>query len=78
MEHLSALGSIFIAMNSIGINVTVSPDDYDVATGEVTVDLSVGQYLIEMSPDDPRDANASDYYSGSDLLPNLNLGLCIR
>ena len=29
---------------------------------EVTVDLSVGQYLIEMSPDDPRDANASDYY----------------
>ncbi|RAH14247.1 MAG: hypothetical protein CMB20_003610 [Methanobacteriota archaeon] len=68
-------GFEIIAMNNIGINVSVSPDDYDVATGEVTVDLSVGQYLIEMSPDDPRDANASEYYSGSDLLPNLNLGL---
>ena len=63
------------SMNNIGLNVSVSESDYDITTGEVTVELSVGQYSVGMYPDNPRDENASDYYLQSDYLPNLNIGL---
>ena len=34
---------------------------YDAITGELTVELSVGSYIITMVEDDPRDENASDF-----------------
>jgi len=76
-ENGSAIMPAFdiVTMSGIGINATVTPDDYDLVTGEVTLELSVGQYTIELSPTLPTDENATDYYLQSDFIPNLNLGL---
>ena len=48
---------------------------YDSVTGELTVELSVGNYIIEMTEDNPRDENASDYRRFASALPNIDIGL---
>ena len=49
------------SINDFGIDVEVTEDMYDANTGELTVDLSVGAYIITLIEDDPRDENASDF-----------------
>ena len=47
---------------------------YD-ATTELTVDLSVGAYIITLIEDEPRDENASDFRKFASGLPSLDIGL---
>ena len=46
-----------------------------ITTGELTVELSVGNYIIDLFEDDPRDENASEYRLYSTGLPSIDIGL---
>ena len=48
---------------------------YNSTTGELTVELSVGNYIITMLEDDPRDENASDFRKFATGLPSIDIGL---
>ena len=48
---------------------------YDSQTGELTVGLSVGTYIINMVEDNPRDENASEFRKFSADLPTIEIGL---
>ena len=63
------------AINEFGLSLEVTEDMYDSQTGELTVDLSVGDYRIDMIADDPSDENATEYRRFANNLPNLNIGL---
>ena len=63
------------AINEFGLSLEVTEDMYDSQTGELTVNLSVGDYRIDIVADDPRDENATDYRRFANNLPNLNIGL---
>ena len=63
------------AVDNFGITIEVTEDMYDVVTGELAVDLSVGTYIVTMLEDDPRDENASDYNKYATGLPTITLGL---
>ena len=63
------------SVNEFGIDLQVTEEMYDNETGELTVELSVGNYIIELLEDDPRDENASDYRLYSTGLPNIDIGL---
>ncbi|MDC3298204.1 hypothetical protein OAU99_02385 [Candidatus Poseidoniaceae archaeon] len=63
------------AIDQFGIDVNVTNDMYDELTGELTVELSVGSYVIQMYEDSPRDENASEYRRISYVLPGLDIGL---
>ena len=63
------------SVNEYGIDVNVTEDMYDAVTGELTLDLSVGTYIIGMVEDDPSDENASDYRKFSSGLPTIDVGL---
>ena len=63
------------AVDEFGIDVNVTEDMYDAVTGELTVDLSVGTYIIEMAQDDPSNESASDYRKFSTGLPTIYVGL---
>lgn len=76
-ENGTAISPTFniTSVNDYGIDVNVTEDMYDAVTGELTVDLSVGTYIIGMVEDDPSDENASDYRKYSSGLPTINVGL---
>ena len=76
-ENGTAITPIFniTSIDEFGIDVNVTSDMYDVITGELTVELSVGNYIIEMYEDSPRDENASDYRRSTYSLPGLDVGL---
>ena len=63
------------SVNEFGIALQVTEEMYNNETGELTVELSVGNYIIELLEDDPRDENASDYRLYSTGLPNIDIGL---
>ena len=63
------------AVNEFGMDVQVTEDMYDGTTGELTVELSVGNYIIDLFEDDPRDENASEYRLYSTGLPSIDIGL---
>ena len=63
------------SVNEFGIDLQVTEEMYNNETGELTVELSVGNYIIELLEDDPRDENASDYRLYSTGLPNIDIGL---
>ena len=63
------------SINDFGLDLEVTEDMYDSVTGELTVELSVGNYIIEMAEDNPRDENASDYRLHASALPNIDIGL---
>ena len=63
------------SINEYGLDLEVTEDMYDSITGELTVELSVGSYVIEMFEDDPRDENASDYLRKATGLPSIEIGL---
>jgi asparagine N-glycosylation enzyme membrane subunit Stt3 len=63
------------SIDEFGIDVNVTSDMYDATSGELVVELSVGNYIIEMYADDPRDENASDYRRSTYSLPGLDIGL---
>ena len=63
------------SINDFGISLEVTEDMYDSQTGELTVDLSVGDYALVMVQDEPRDENATNYRRFANNLPNLNIGL---
>ena len=63
------------SINDFGIDVEVTEDMYDATTGELTVDLSVGAYIITLIEDEPRDENASDFRKFASGLPSLDIGL---
>ena len=63
------------SVNEFGIDVEVTEDMYNSTTGELTVELSVGNYIITMLEDDPRDENASDFRKFATGLPSIDIGL---
>ena len=63
------------AIDQFGISVNVTSEMYDDLTGELTVELSVGSYIIQMYEDAPRDENASEYRRISYVLPGIDVGL---
>ena len=63
------------SVDEYGINVNITEDMYDAVTGELTINLSVGAYIIGMLADDPSDENASEYLKFSSGLPTINVGL---
>ena len=63
------------SINDFGLDLEVTEDMYDNETGELNVELSVGNYIIEMTEDNPRDENASDYRRFASALPNIDIGL---
>ena len=63
------------SISNYGLDVEVTEDMYDPITGELVVELSVGNYIITMLEDDPRDENASDYRKYSTGLPSIDIGL---
>ena len=73
MEPQLLQHSIF-KVNEFGLDVQVTEDMYDESTGELTVELSVGNY-IELFEDDPLDENASEYRLYSTGLPSIDIGL---
>ena len=76
-ENGTAISPMFniTAVDDFGLDLAVSEDMYNATTGELTVELSVGNYIITMFEDDPRDENASDYRRHADALPGLGIGL---
>lgn len=76
-ENGTAISPMFniTAVDDFGLDLEVTEDMYDAVTGELTVELSVGNYIIYLSEDDPRDENASDYRRHADALPGLGIGL---
>ena len=63
------------SVNDFGIDVQITEDMYDATTGELTIELSVGNYIVNLLEDDPRDENASDYRKFSTGLPSIDIGL---
>ncbi|MDP6870313.1 MAG: STT3 domain-containing protein [Candidatus Poseidoniaceae archaeon] len=63
------------AQDDFAITVNVTSDMYDNITGELVIDLEIGEYLVVMSPDDPSDENASAYHRYLDGAPQMILGL---
>ena len=76
-ENGTAISPSFIisSVDEFGIDVNVTEDMYDVVTGELNLDLSVGTYIIDIGEDDPRDENASDYRKYATGLPTIYVGL---
>ena len=63
------------SINEYGLDLEVTEDMYNSTTGELTVELSVGNYVIMMVEDGPRDENASDYRKKATGLPSIEIGL---
>ena len=63
------------SVNEFGLDLEVTEDMYDSQTGELTVGLSVGTYIINMVEDTPRDENASEFRKFSADLPTIEIGL---
>ena len=63
------------SVNEFGLDLEVTEDMYNATSGELVVDLFVGNYIVEMVADDPRDENASDYRRHADGLPSIDIGL---
>ena len=76
-ENGTAISPMFniTSVNDFGMNLEVTEDMYDETTGELMVELSIGTYIIDMTEDDPRDENASDYRLFSSGLPTIDIGL---
>ena len=76
-ENGTSISPSFIisSVDEFGIDVNVTEDMYDVVTGELNLDLSVGTYIIDIGEDDPRDENASDYRKYATGLPTIYVGL---
>ena len=66
---------VFEPQGDFGVQLNVTSDDYNLTSGELLVDLEVGQYLLKIVEDDPHDENASDYRLRPTSLPGLDLGL---
>ena len=65
----------FVSVNEFGLDLEVTEDMYNATSGELVVDLFVGNYIVEMVADDPRDENATDYRRHADGLPSIDIGL---
>ena len=76
-ENGTAITPIFniTAANDFGLDLLVTEDMYNATTGELTLNLSVGHYIVEIFEDNPRDENASDYRKYAPGLPNIDIGL---
>jgi asparagine N-glycosylation enzyme membrane subunit Stt3 len=76
-ENGTAISPLFniTSINEYGLDLQVTEDMYNSTTGELTVELSVGNYVITMVEDDPRDENASEYRKKPTGLPSIEIGL---
>ena len=73
----TAISPVFniTSIDQYGLSLEVTEDMYDSVTGELNVNLSVGEYSVIMIPDEPGSENASDYRRSTSDLPTITIGL---